>query len=47
VGVFVRVVDGDLAREKEPFDGATLMLDRHAAVVAQQVPDLRVQSFEA
>jgi hypothetical protein len=45
--VFVRMVEGDLVEQQEPFDCSSTMLDRHAAVVAQQVSNLRVQAFQA
>ncbi|KZE41482.1 hypothetical protein AVW09_02520 [Microbacterium sp. T32] len=47
VGVSMGVVDGDFVQQEEPFDGAAVMRDRHAPVVAEQVSDLGVESFEA
>lgn len=47
VCVSVRVFERDFLQEEKPFDGSTLVGDGHASVVAQQVPDLGVESFEA
>jgi len=46
-GVPVRVVDGDLVQQEEPFDGFSAVLGGHAAVVAQKVSDLAVQPLQA
>lgn len=46
-GVVVCVLDGDFVEEQEPFDGSFAVLDRHAAVVAEQVSDLTVQALES